>query len=139
MARPEEYYPELCKKLIEFFEIPLFETRIKLLHKKNGDTEEIPYDVPLPLPTIEKFCAKYDLNKKTFHNWKKNHAELLHAYKRVKMFQFDHLCNNALMNHYSPSFAKFMAVNITKLRDKSEVDSKSSDGSMTPVYNFKEK
>jgi hypothetical protein len=137
-GRPTDYYPEICQKLIEYFDRKPEEPQWyqSTPGDQGGDTVRAG---GCEFPTIEGFCAKYKISKQTFHNWTKKHKEFMDAYSLARQCQQHILITNGLKGHYNSNFAKFIALNITDYKDKTEIDHKSSDGSMTPVFSFKEK
>lgn len=104
---PIKYNSEVPKKLIEFFSRDLF---IEI----NGKT------MPNKLPTIEKFCCDIDIVTSTFYEWCKKYPELSSAFNMAKQLQKDQLMQLALIGFYKEGFAKFVAVNITDMRDRVE-------------------
>lgn len=108
VGAPIKYNSDVPKKLIEFFSRDLF------VEMDNGKT------MPNRLPTIEKFCADIDIVTSTFYEWCKKYPELSSAFNKAKQFQKDQLMQLALMGFYKEGFAKFVAVNITDMRDKVE-------------------
>lgn len=138
VGRPSEYYPEICQQLLDYFdrEPETAQWYQNTPGEQGGDTMRA---AGCEFPTIEGFCAKYMISKVTFHNWKEKHQELMNAYEIARQTQQHILLTNGLKGHYNGSFAKFVAMNFFDMKDKAEVDHKSSDKSMSPVFNMVEK
>lgn len=138
VGRPSEYYPEICQEIITYF---------KREPEEKGFYQDTPGDqggVTLracgcEFPTIEGFCASIDITKQTLHRWIKENRQLSDAYDKAKQYQEHILITNGLKGHYNSNFARFVAINLTSMKDKQEIDHKSSDKSMQPIYNFIEK
>lgn len=109
IGRPTKYYPEICEEMIEFFERELIDY-----------SEEKPKLVKFP--TFERFSCNKRLNTETLLEWCKIHPDFSAAYKRCKQVQKDLLIEGGLSGAYKEGFTKFLAVNITDLRDKVEVE-----------------
>jgi hypothetical protein len=75
---------------------------------------------PSKLPTIERFCCDIDIVTSTFYEWNKKYPDLSSAFKKAKAYQKDQLMQMALMGIYKEGFAKFVAINITDMKDKIE-------------------
>ena len=108
VGAPSKYNEDVPKKLINFFSRDLF------IEMDNGKK------MPNRLPTIEKFCTDIDIVTSTFYEWCKKYPELSSAFNKAKQLQKDQLMQLALMGFYKEGFAKFVAVNITDMRDKVE-------------------
>jgi hypothetical protein len=105
---PTKYKEDIPERLIEFFSRDLF------VQVDGGKT------MPNRLPTIERFCSEIDIVTSTFYEWCKKYPELSSAFNKAKQYQKDQLMQLALMGFYKEGFAKFVAVNITDMRDKVE-------------------
>jgi hypothetical protein len=100
-----KYTDEVADKLLDFFNQPLFA-------ELNGKM------MPTFLPTIEKFCADIKIAKSTFYAWVKEYPKLSNAFDMAKQVQKDKLINLTLLGFYKEGFAKFVAINITDMRDE---------------------
>lgn len=107
VGAPVKYTDDVPIKLIDFFSRDLF---IDVDGKK----------FPNRLPTIERFCCEIDIAKSTFYEWIKKYPELSNAFNKAKQYQKDQLIQLALMGFYKEGFAKFVAINITDMKDKVE-------------------
>jgi len=88
--------------------------------------------------SITEFCGKVGIIRQTFHNWRKQHPEFDEAYHQHKVVHqafWERKLRTELMmdrNANSP-LVKLYFANCFGWSDKSEVDNKSSDKSMSPT------
>ena len=129
-GRPTKYKKKYCQELIEFFDIEPYED-IKVPHyQPNGKT--IKWNdfkrMPNKLPTLVGFARHIDVCYATLFNWMDNkhasfHQEFLDIVTRIgKALQKEHLIQNGLQGLYNPQAFKFVAVNITDMVDKHDID-----------------
>ena len=83
--------------------------------------------IPNRIPTLTKFAKDKDISWKAIHNWIDPnsdyfHAEFLHAYKHARALRQGFLMDSAVIGHMPPNTFKFIAVNLTDMRDRQEVD-----------------
>jgi hypothetical protein len=104
---PIKYHDGVPDQLLNFFNAPLFQ-------EIGGKT------MPNFLPTIEKFCVDIGIATSTFYEWCKKYEDLSSAFEKAKHYQKNQLMQLSLLGFYKEGFAKFVAVNITDLRDKQE-------------------
>lgn len=127
-GRPTLYKPELCQSLIDFFCVPPYEEKkIDHFDPKTGkvtwtDIKRLPNDIP----TLTAFCTKYHLGWTTVHEWtdpnQPNYRlDFANAYIHARALRADFLCNGAWNNVCQANTFKFIAVNLTDMRDKTEV------------------
>jgi len=114
-GRPTTYRPELCQELIEWFnQEPWEDVGGKRLPRK--------------LPTLIAFAREKKIGLSTIYDWtNKEHASYQKRFsetfmKMAKDAQKEALIQNALLGLYNPFFSKFVAVNISDMRDKQDVD-----------------
>lgn len=107
VGRPTKYYPEICEEIIEFFERELIDY--------SGEKPKLN-----KFPTFERFACNKRLNHETLLEWCKVHPNFSEAYKHCKLIQKDLLIEGGLSGAYKEGFTKFLAVNVTDLRDKVE-------------------
>lgn len=123
MGRPSDYREEYCERILEFFgeELYVDETREVA---SQGEAVEITEKVANKLPTFQRFAIEIGTTHKTLLEWAKVHPEFRKAYDICKEVQWDFLVQHGLRGSYKAAFAKFLATNITDLRDKQEVEVK---------------
>ncbi len=128
-GRPTKYTPQLCQDLIDFFSTPPYtEKEIPHYDTKTGqvawtDTKRVPNDIP----TLTAFCTKYQLGWGTVHNWIEPDdptfcPDFLNAYTHARALRADFLVNGGWNNVCQANTFKFIAVNLTDMRDKQEVE-----------------
>lgn len=103
---PTKYHDGIPKQLTDFFDRDLYTFDVE------GNK------VPSKLPTIERFCCDIDIATSTFYEWNKKYPELSSAFSKAKAYQKDQLMQMALVGIYKEGFAKFVAINVTDMRDK---------------------
>lgn len=110
LVRPTKYEREYALQMIDFFSVEVF-TIDKLGRKKLNR-----------YPTFERFATNIGVTHKTLWNWAQHpdNSEFLHAYQICQDLQKALLVEGGLSGEYNNNFAKFLAVNVTDLRDKVE-------------------
>lgn len=119
---PTKYKKEYCEELITFFDVEPFEER-EIPHMKNdGSFSFMDYKrMPNRLPTVRNFVKKIGIDYDTFYEWLKVHKEFSDTYTHAQDIRKWFLIENGLNELYNPVFAKFTAINITDMKDKSDV------------------
>lgn len=115
-GRPTLYSPDLCEKIIKYFDQPLYLKKKKVV-SKAGVPIEIEVEVPNSLPTFEGFAKTQGTSHQTLFNWTKKHSDFFDAYRQCKDIQKIFIVEHGLMGGYNPAFAKFIALNVTDLRE----------------------
>lgn len=130
-GRPSNFKPEHCKALIDFFGIEPYEN-IKIPHYNPDGSlkwEDIKR-LPAKFPSLVNFAKSISVSIRTVYDWiDKDHSsfkkEFSHTFTYIaKRLQKDFIIQNGLQGLYNPVFAKFVAVNVTDMRDRTEVDQK---------------
>lgn len=125
IGRPSTYKRSYPVDLILFFNRG--RQRIdRLIDKKTG---EIVMDYGSTIgsfPTLEAFAVKIGTHPATLWEWGRKFPEFYEALQVAKAIQKEILVDGALRNSYNPLFAKFVAVNFTDMRDKTEVETKTN-------------
>lgn len=126
MGRPTKYKPEFCDKLIEFFDIEPWEER-EIPHYKNGEVVWRDIKIlPVRMPTLRGFAKSIEVGISTVYDWiNENHdsyvKEFSDAFTCAKAIRADWLVDVGLSGSAPPASFKFVAVNVTDMRDKQEV------------------
>ena len=135
-GRPTRYRPNLCNKLIEHFDIEPWEER-KIPHytksgekDKKGESIIVWTDIkilPVRMPTLRGFAKKMNIAVMTLYNWinpehASYHKDFLCAFTCAKDIRKDWLIDLGLSGIAPPASFKFVAVNVTEMRDKSDVN-----------------
>jgi transposase-like protein len=122
-GRPSKYTKGYCKKLIAFFDVEPYEDRELEHFDKDGNVTWVDYKrMANRLPTIITFAKQIGVDTTTIYEWLKQHKEFSLAFTRAKEYQKYFLIENGLNGCYNPLFAKFVAINITDMRDVQEVE-----------------
>lgn len=125
-GRPCKYKEEYCQEIIEWFDKEPFDYLV-IDDKETGeriaaiDKFGNPIMTPTRLPTLENFAKHLGVGTSTISDWKHTYPEFSAALTRAKEIQKDILVQNGLFGNYEKTFAKFVAVNVTDMSDKSEV------------------
>jgi len=114
-GRPTKFYPEICEELIDWFDQEPWD-------ELNGKR------IPRKLPTLIAFARAKKIGLSTIYDWidskhssyQKEFSEIYT--QRAKEAQREVLTQNALQGLYNPVFSKFLAINITDMRDKQDIE-----------------
>jgi len=91
-----------------------------------------PEDFDDVVPTAAGLSLVLGVTKSTVYKWAEEHPQFSDTLRALNSVQEKRLVNGSLMNDYNATISKLMLAN-HGYREKSEVDNKSSDGSMTPT------
>lgn len=108
VGRPTKYYPEICEEMIEFFSVDCVEY-------VRGEKRVVKF------PTFERFAINKRLHHSTLLDWCTKYPDFSEAYALCKEVQKDLLIEGGLGGHYNGQFAKFLALNVTDLREVVDV------------------
>ena len=126
-GRPSKYRKRFCQDIIDFFSTEPFED-IEIPHRKGG--EVVWTDItrrPNILPTLTQFARNIGVWIPTVYNWAdpghaSYHKEFLDALTHARRIRKDFLIQNGLFGLYPPASFKFVAVNLTDMRDKTDTE-----------------
>jgi hypothetical protein len=118
-GRPTDYRPEYCDRIIEFFSRDLYRTEIKQV-ASQGQVVYLEEKVANYLPTFQKFATELGTTHKTLLDWSNKHPEFSEAYDLCKNLQYDFINQHGLLGSYKSAYCKFVATNITDMKDKTE-------------------
>jgi len=110
---PTKYLPEYCQQMVEYFDATPTLEQVIAKKTTNGLIE---------FPTFERFASKVGVTMNTIYNWCKEYPEFLLAYEKSKQMQKSFLMQAGLNELYNAGFAKFVAINCTDMRDKTETE-----------------
>lgn len=119
-GQPTKYREEHCKQIVAFFDVAPWETKNrKRVYKR--------------MPTLEGFAKVIGICISTLDNWVNDkHAsfqpEFLAAYKKALLFRKQWLIDVGLSGLAPANSFKFVAVNLTDMRDKQETVHDVSEG-----------
>ncbi len=134
-GRPTKYKPEFCKALIKHFDIEPWEERKIPHYHENGKTVKWT-DIkllPMRMPTLRKFAKSIKVCISTVYGWldKENSSyqkKFMDAFTCAKEIRKDWLIDLGLSGKTPPASFKFVAVNVTDMRDKTETELGGKDG-----------
>lgn len=121
--RPSKYKEEYCDKILEYFNPELFRTEIQEVATSTG-VKEIKIQKGCLLPTLERFAFEIGVHKSTIYEWIQVYPEFSDAFNAAKQNQKHILIQHGLSGQYNSSFARFLAPNVSDLKDKTEVENK---------------
>ena len=133
VGRPTKYKSEYCKKLIDYFDVEPY-TDIEIEHYKKGEISWIDKKrMANRMPTLRQFAKKIKVSHDTIYSWlneKSNtyQQEFSDAYKRALEYRKEFLIECGLQGLHNPLYAKFIAVNLTDMRDRQEQAIDASQG-----------
>lgn len=116
-GRPSLYQDKFIDEMMTYFDQPLYIMKKKQV-ASGGRKVEIEEEKPNSMPTFEGFAQSIGVIHETLRNWGKDHPEFFAAYKACKDIQKKFITEHGMMGNYNPGFAKFIAVNVTDLKDR---------------------
>lgn len=127
-GRPTDYKPEYCDKIVKFFDVEPYTREIIATSKGYGAKGNKTFEknewgnIPSRLPTLYRFCKTIDVKSvQTLYNWAAQHKEFLEAMQTAAIIYKEFLIENGLIKTYSSTFAKFVGVNTTDMKDLKEI------------------
>lgn len=128
-GQPTKYKPKYCQALINFFDVnPWIERKIPHYRGKGKKRELVWTDykiMPVRMPTLRKFAKSIGVAIRTVYYWiDRGHGsfqeEFLHAFTCAQGIRRDWLIDVGLAGTAPPASFKFVAVNVTDMRDTQE-------------------
>lgn len=128
-GRPSKYSKRYCQKLITFFDIEPYED-IELPHY-HLDGKTIKWKdykrMARKLPTLRDFAKSISICVATVYNWideshSSFHKEFLDAFTQAQDIRKWFIVQNGLQGLYNPVAFKFVAINVTDMKDKQEFE-----------------
>lgn len=123
VGRPTKYKKEYCELMLRYFDIdPNFESPVTLSFK-GGMTIDKSEIRARNLPLLSRFARRVlGVNESTLFDWAQLHPEFRDTLDKCKQVQKEFLIENGLHGTWNANFAKFVATNITDMREKTEVE-----------------
>jgi len=121
-GRPTSYKPEYCEAILKFFSVERFKETKETVTTAKGTVIEKPVRIMNELPTLERFAATLGVSTETVKNWTRHFPAFNEAFTRAKELQKDFIVQAGFSGMANPVFAKFTAINMTDMRDKTEVE-----------------
>lgn len=126
---PTTYDPAYCDMLIEFFEnAPVAEPPVEYQEpqERGGSLKREVRAVCATVPTFERFAATIKTTTVTLWEWSKRHKDFGEAYARAKQAQANFFVQGLSQGIMNPTGAIFVAKNILGWKDKTEIETVSS-------------
>lgn len=122
-----EYHQAYCDHIIQYFDKPKKrEVRDYFTYKSGAESEKVRYVANTP-PMFSAYARSIGINTKTLEQWGMTYPEFGEALGTCQEIFEEFLIENGLTGEYGAIFAKFVAVNKTRMRDKSEHTEKKVD------------
>ena len=121
----KKYKPEFCQQLVDYFDVPITETKKVKKYDTNGKSYFRDVERAVSIPHFSTFAKKIGVDVMLFKSWDKTHPEWKKAHDFARELQKRNLVDGALLGKYQASFAIFAAKNYTDMRDRVEVDQRS--------------
>ncbi|KKN74467.1 hypothetical protein LCGC14_0390870 [marine sediment metagenome] len=150
-GRPSQYKARYCGMLIRFFDIEPFE-EVRIPHydesgkehksgRHKGETIVTHYEIqrnPNRTPTLQRFAKKIKVGISTIYRWLDENeetfkAEFRDAFTCARACRRSFLIENGLCGCHSPAYAKFVAVNLTDMKDTQKQEVTGPEGRPIPV------
>lgn len=87
------------------------------------------------VPSVAGLACYLDIPRSSLYNYKGQSDRLLDTIERIEQLQEKLLLKGGLLGDFNPTITKLMMSN-HGYSDKQEVDNRSSDNSMRPVFNI---
>lgn len=100
IGRPTIYRPEVCDRLLDYF------NSIPATYKTKDGTIKANM-----MPTVEGFCRQEQIAKDTYYNWVKRHSAFSDAHEKAQAIQEAIWLENSMLGRYNPAFTIFFAKN----------------------------
>jgi len=121
-GRPTEYRPEYCESIIKFMTYENYAEEIKVEHvNSKGDKWVEVKRIPAELKFIEDWLWENGISAQAASEWKQRYPEFGESYARARQLQTAHLLKCGFAGLSDPTMTKFAAVNLTDLRDKTDL------------------
>ncbi len=121
-GRPSKYRPSFCFELIKYFDREHTEEYEETHTNRKGETWSCFKLRAVPVPMFEGFCAKFMLDRHTLMAWVGSFKDFSTAYSRAQELQMAHLSTVTGLGLYNSNWAVFMAKNVSKWRDKRDIE-----------------
>lgn len=127
VVKPGEYHPGYCAHIIAYFDKPKKrEVWDTFTYKSGAESEKVRY-VPNPPPMFSEYARSIGVSTRTLKKWGREHPEFQEALETCQEIFEEFIIENGLTGEYGAIAMKFVAVNKTRMRDKSEQTTKTVD------------
>lgn len=122
-GRPSIYGDEILEKAQKYLDditlTRIVETKVSGKFGKTTTEKEVPNSIP----SIAGLALTLKVNRDTIYDWEKKFKEFSDILSQLRLKQEHFLIHHGLTDGYNSNFAKFIATNVTKFRDKQEAAS----------------
>lgn len=118
-VQPGQYHPGYIDQMLRFFDRPKMREIIDTYTWKSGAVSEKIRYVPNTPPHFSEFARKIGVTTRTLKAWCRAHPEFKDAYDQCQEILEEFLIDNGLVGAYGAIAMKFVAVNRSKMKDKS--------------------
>jgi hypothetical protein len=121
-GRPTKYKPQYCEQLIAYMTQEPWED-VEVTHtNRKGETWTETKRRANPIRFVTAFAYEIGVTRETLAEWCRVHPEFSDAYTRAREMQSEHLLQCGFMGLSDATMTKFAAVNLTDLRDKTDLE-----------------
>jgi hypothetical protein len=121
-GKPTKYRPIYCQQIITFFNRNhTYESEVTHTNKK-GESWTSYQTKANPVPLMCDFALYLDTDVATLHRWTKQHEDYRKASTHAQDLQLRHLATVTGLGLYNANWSVFMAKNISKWRDKKDIE-----------------
>lgn len=126
-GRPTKYKKVFCDKLIAFFDIEPWQER-EIPHYKAGMVVWTDIKIlPVRMPTLRRFAKSINVGIRTLYDWldsshRSFKEDFSHAFTHAQEIRKDWLIDAAISGAVPPASFKFIAVNVTDMRDRQDFE-----------------
>jgi hypothetical protein len=128
VGRPSKYTPDICQKMIKFFDVPHIIKVEKEIRNADGTISYKEIERPNSLPTFERFAFNIGVIDDTLRRWANEYPEFCTTYKRCQHLQKDMINDLGMLGLYNAHYTKFVAMNITDMKDTSRQELTGANG-----------
>ena len=134
--RTDTYKPAYIQSVDEYLALCVDEELE--YHKTRGEkSDSYERRIKVKLPTKEGFSAFIGFTSHTVDNWEDKYPDFAKALAKIKTTQREKLLENGLSGEYNPLITKLLLSSIHGLSEKTEIDAKITDTSLTPEQRAK--
>ena len=121
-GRPTKYKAVYCQQIIAFFNRSHIH-KSKVIHTNSKGKTWVAFETKAnPVPLMCDFAEYLNTDVETLWNWKKMFPKFSKASTHAQALQLRHLATVTGLGLYNANWAVFMAKNISKWRDKKDIE-----------------
>lgn len=115
-----EYHPGYIDQMLAYFDRPKMKETIETFTYRSGAVDKrVKYVANTP-PHFSEFARQIGVTTRKLKLWAKNNPAFREAYETCQEIFEEFMIDNGLTGQYGAIAMKFVAVNRTKMRDKTE-------------------